>query len=126
MYQVNHEHRATIKRLMKAYAPKYVDRYHLTVESMSGKRITIELTYSLDCISADLRLSSSCSRNLYRANHCIYGFKPKFIEAYRKDIEDAVIVNTDKKMTEEEQRQFITALINLFEPEDTGLTKRAL
>ena len=66
----------------------------------------------------------------YRANEIDDNIRTCwFIEAFRKDIEESIkksnIIHACTKIPEEDQRQLILALNNLFEPEDSGLTKRA-
>tara|TARA_R110002049_G_scaffold28977_2_gene98650 strand:+ start:12928 stop:13311 length:384 start_codon:yes stop_codon:yes gene_type:complete len=126
MQQANREHRSTIIQYIKTYSKidnggyEYYEMLQLTnkVTKKSifikySKRPELLVIHGFSCNKYPVAKPDDCAQ--WEVN----------TEIYRKDVEGVTFNEIPKNATEEEQRRFRTAVYNLFDPEDTGLTKRA-
>ena len=122
MYRLNQEHRHTIVQYTTNYSETYKFNRIITLKSEIPKKTVVIDYYPTN----DSLIIHGLSHKMYAANK-IYDSKrtAEVVGCYLKDIEGFNVSHTED-IPEEEQRQFIKALNNLFELEDTGLTKRAL
>ena len=121
MYRLNQEHRHTIVQYTTNYSETCEFNRIVTLKCEIPKKTAV-----IDYYPTNDSLIICFSHEMYAANK-IYDSRrtAEVVGCYLKDIEGFNVSHTED-IPEEEQRQFITALNNLFELEDTGLTKRAL